>query len=66
MSDEKDAHKGRLQAEEMLKLFEEDTGSPAKTTEELTAWASSDRGKFVIATKAKLLEKKDDDTKELD
>ena len=60
MSDKEDAHKWRLQqAEELLKLFEEDTGSPAKTMEELTLWLSSARGNFVIETKAKLLKKKD-------
>jgi hypothetical protein len=49
MSDKEYAEKWRLrQAEELLRLFEEDTGSPAKTNEELTAWRSSARGKCVI------------------
>jgi hypothetical protein len=60
MSDKEDAEKWRLeQDEELLKLFEEDTGAPAASMEELTAWRSSDRGKFVIETKARLLKKKD-------
>ena len=59
-TDKEDAEKWRLmQAEELLELFEEDTGSPARTMEELTAWTSSARGKFVIATKAKFLKKHD-------
>jgi len=42
MSDKEDAKKWRLkQAEELLKLFEEDTGSPATSKEELAAWLSS-------------------------
>jgi hypothetical protein len=63
LSDKVDAEKWRLkQAEELLKLFEEDTGSPAKSMEELTAWGPSARGRFAIETKAKLLQKKDHTT----
>jgi hypothetical protein len=43
----------------IAQTFEEDTGAPAKSMEEMTAWASSARGRFVIETKAKILQKKD-------
>ena len=60
MSDKEDAEKWRVrQAEELLKLFEEDTGSPATSKEELSAWLFSARGEFAVEKKAKLLQKKD-------
>jgi hypothetical protein len=60
MSDKEDAEKWRLrQAEELLKLFEKETGSPATSMEELMAWFSSARGKFVVEKNAKLLRKQD-------
>jgi len=60
MSDKEDAEKWRVrQAEELLKLFEEDTGSPATSKEELAAWLFSARGEFAVEKKAKLLQKKD-------
>jgi hypothetical protein len=59
MSDREDAEKWRLrQAEELLKLFEEDTGSPT-SKEELAAWLFSARSEFAVEKKAKLLQKKD-------
>jgi hypothetical protein len=59
MSDKEDAKKWRLrQAEELLKLFEEDTGSPATSKEELAAWLYSARGEFAVEKNAKLLQKK--------
>jgi hypothetical protein len=60
MSDKEDAKKWRLrQAEELLKLFEEDTGSPATSKEELATWLSSARGEFAVEKNAKLIQKKD-------
>ena len=60
MSDKEDAKKWRLrQAEELLKLFEEDTGSPATSKEELAPWLSSARGEFAVEKNAELLQKKD-------
>jgi hypothetical protein len=60
MSDKEDAEKWRQrQAEELLKLFEEDTGSPATSKEELAAWLSSARGDFAVEKNAKLLQRKD-------
>ena len=60
MSDEEDAKKWRLkQAEELIKLFEEDTGSPATSREELATWLSSARGEFAVEKNAKLLQKRD-------
>ena len=59
MSDKEDAKKWILrQAEELLKLFEEDTGSPATSKEELAAWLFSARGEFAVEKKAKLLQKR--------
>jgi hypothetical protein len=60
MSDKEDAKKWRLkQAEELIKLFEEDTGSPATSREELATWLSSARGEFAVEKNAKLLQKRD-------
>jgi len=60
MSDKEDAKKWRLkQAEELLKLFEEDTGSPATSREELATWLSLARGEFAVEKNAKLLQKRD-------
>jgi hypothetical protein len=60
MSDKEDARKWRLrQAEELLKLFEEDTGSPATSKEELATRLSSARGEFAVEKNAKLIQKKD-------
>jgi hypothetical protein len=60
MSDKEDAKKlGLRQADELLKLFEEDTGLPATSKEELATWLSSARGEFVVEKNAKLLQKKD-------
>ena len=59
MSGKEDAKKWRLrQAEELRKLFEEDTGSPATSKEELAAWLYSARGEFAVEKNAKLLQKK--------
>ena len=60
MSDKEDAKKlGLRQADELLKLFEEDTGLPATSKEELATWLSSARGEFAVEKNAKLLQKKD-------
>jgi hypothetical protein len=59
MSDKEDAEKWRQrQPEELLKLFEEDTGSPATSKEGLAAWLSSAR-EFAVEKNAKLLQRKD-------
>jgi hypothetical protein len=59
-SDKEDAEKYRLrQAEELLKLFEEDTGSRARSKEELATWLSSARGEFAVEKNARLLQKRD-------
>jgi hypothetical protein len=51
---EEDAHKWRLQiAEELLKLFEEHTGHPATSIDELTGWRTSQRGQAIIKLRAK-------------
>jgi hypothetical protein len=50
MSTGEDANQIRIkQAEELLKLFEEDTGHPAGSLEDLEAWGASARGEFVIS-----------------
>ena len=60
MSDKEDAKKlGLRQADELLKLFEEDTGLPATSKEELATWLSSARGEFAVEKNAKLLQKRD-------
>jgi hypothetical protein len=58
MSAAENAYRFKLkQAEELLKLFEEDTGAPARSMEELEAWGASARGEFAIRTKGNLLKK---------
>jgi len=60
MNDAEDAKKWRLKrAEELVRLFKEDTGLPATSVEALEAWYSSARGKFVVERRGKLLRRKD-------
>jgi hypothetical protein len=52
--DAENAHKYRLrQAEEMLRIFQEEHGRPARTTEELTDWLTSPEGRFRFEQKRK-------------
>jgi hypothetical protein len=52
MSTGEDANQIRIkQAEELLKLFEEDTGHPAGSMEDHRGMGASARGEFVIRTK---------------
>jgi hypothetical protein len=60
MSAEYDAEIGKLkQAEELLKLFEDDTGAPPASLETVSAWANSAHGISVIEKRGKSIERKD-------
>ena len=55
MSNSEDAHKYRLaQAAEILRIFEEENGRPARTCEEVEAWLASPKGRFRLEQKRKL------------
>jgi hypothetical protein len=47
------------QAEELLKLFEDDTGAPPASLETVSAWANSAHGISVIEKRGKSIERKD-------
>jgi hypothetical protein len=54
-----DAEKWRLlQANEMLHLFEEDTGHPPTSMEELEAWVASSRGQAILGLKGRFVKKR--------
>jgi hypothetical protein len=60
MSTKDDVEIGKLkQAEELLKLFEDDTGAPPASLETVSAWANSAHGLSVIEKRGKSIEPKD-------